>query len=128
MVKHEYSIFNNLRISTSKDWIIAAEQCPKLRHFNPYEECTGFVPACNYLIKHKEMTQIPAFTLYDTFGLDKNTIERLAKIIGKKIYIFKNIFIVVYVDTYWWLHRTPSFLQLLFYYTFKHQNSPIMIL
>jgi len=53
------------------------------RTFNPYEECTGFVPACNYLIKHKDMIHIPAFTLYDTFGLEKNTIEKLAKAMSK---------------------------------------------
>lgn len=81
-MKHEYSIFNKLRTSVSKDWKIAVEQCPSLGSFNPFEECTGFVPACNYLIKHKHMTQIPAFTLYDAFGLERKTIGHLAEAIG----------------------------------------------
>lgn len=79
LVKHEYSIFNKLRTSVLKDWTVAIEQFPTLRSFNPYEECTGFVPACNYLIKHKDMIHIPAFTLYDAFGLEKKTIGRLAE-------------------------------------------------
>lgn len=83
LVKHEYSIFNKLRMSVSKDWKMTVEQFPILQNFNPYEECTGFVPACNYLIKHKNMVDVPAFTLYDAFGLDKKTIGRLAKAMGK---------------------------------------------
>lgn len=69
-------------MSVSKDWKIVSEQFPILRNFNPYEECTGFVPACNYLIKHTNMNHIPAFTLYDAFGLDKKTIGRLAEVLG----------------------------------------------
>jgi len=70
-------------MSVSKDWKMMVEECPMLKSFNPYEECTGFVPACNYLIKHQNMSNIPAFTLYDAFGLDKKTIGRLAEIMGK---------------------------------------------
>lgn len=70
-------------MSVSKDWKIIVEECPMLKSFNPYEECTGFVPACNYLIKHQNMSNIPAFTLYDAFGLEKKTIGRLAEIMGK---------------------------------------------
>lgn len=82
-MKHEYSIFNKLRTLVSKDWNIIIEQCPILSNFKPYEECTGFVPACNYLMKHKDMILIPAFTLYDAFGLEKNTIRRLAEVMSK---------------------------------------------
>lgn len=87
-MKHEYTIFNKLRISVSKDWKFICEQCPVLRNFNPYEEYTGFVPACNYLIKHKNMDHIPAFTLYDAFGLEKKTIGRLAEAIGETFSVF----------------------------------------
>lgn len=83
LVKHEYSVFNKLRVSVSKDWKTTVEHYPTFKNFNPYEECTGFVPACNYLLKHKNMDHIPAFTLYDAFGLEKKTIEKLAKAIGK---------------------------------------------
>lgn len=78
-MQYEYSIFKKLRTSVFKGWKIVIEQFPSLRNFNPYEECTGFVPACNYLIKHKDLIHIPAFTLYDAFGLDKETIGRLAE-------------------------------------------------
>lgn len=81
-MKHEYSIFNKLRSSVSKDWEIAVKHCPTLKMFNPFEECTGFVPACNYLIKHKDLIHIPAFTLYDAFGLEKKTIGQLAEAMG----------------------------------------------
>lgn len=91
-MKHEYSIFNKLRISVSKDWKITSEQCPTLRNFNPFEECTGFVPACNYLIKHANMNHISAFTLYDTFGLEKKTIGKLAEAMGSFYYIFIFLF------------------------------------
>lgn len=57
-----------------------------LGSFNPYEECTGFVPACNYLIKHKHLTYIPAFTLYDAFGLDKKTINKLSEAMGNILF------------------------------------------
>lgn len=66
----------------SKDWKVVTEYYPLLRSFNPYEECTGFVPACSYLVKNKEFDQIPAFTLYDAFGLERSTIGRLAKTLG----------------------------------------------
>ncbi|XP_008178686.1 alanine--tRNA ligase, mitochondrial [Acyrthosiphon pisum] len=85
LIKHEYAIFNKLRMSVSKDWKIMVEECPMLKSFDPYEECTGFVPACNYLIKHKNMSNIPAFTLYDAFGLEKKTIGRLAEVMGKPV-------------------------------------------
>lgn len=87
-MKHEYNIFNKLRTSVSKDWNIAIEKCPVLRKFNPYEECTGFVPACNYLIKHKHKYKIPAFTMYDAFGLEKKTIGKLAEAMGKKYKLY----------------------------------------
>lgn len=83
-MKHEYTIFNKLRMSVSKDWKVAVEEYPALRKFNPYEECTGFVPACNYLIKHRHLNHIPAFIMYDAFGLEKKTIGRLAEAMGKK--------------------------------------------
>lgn len=70
-------------MSVSKDWKMVVEECPMLKSFNPYEECMGFVPACNYLIKHKNISIIPAFTLYDAFGLEKKTIGRLAEVMGK---------------------------------------------
>lgn len=83
-MKHEYTVFDKLRSSVSKNWEIVVEQCSKLRNFNPYEECTGFVPACMYLIKNvQNIDDIPTFTLYDTFGLDKKTIGRLAVAMGK---------------------------------------------
>ncbi|XP_025408672.1 alanine--tRNA ligase, mitochondrial isoform X2 [Sipha flava] len=85
LIKHEYTIFNKLRMSVSKDWKIIIEKYPVLRKFNPYEECTGFVPACSYLIKHKYLNHIPAFTMYDAFGLDKKTIGKLAETIGLSV-------------------------------------------
>lgn len=78
-------------MSVSKDWKIISEQYPMLKKFNPYEECTGFVPACNYLIKHKNIIDMPAFTLYDAFGLEKKTIGKLAEAIGK-ILFFLSLF------------------------------------
>lgn len=87
LVKHEFTVFNKLRRLVSKDWKTVSEQCQTLQIFNPYEECIGFVPACNYLIKHINMIHIPAFTLYDAFGLDKNTIGRLAEAMGKIIFL-----------------------------------------
>lgn len=82
-------------MSVSKDWKIIIEKYPVLRKFNPYEECTGFVPACNYLIKHKHMNHIPAFTMYDAFGLNKTTIRKLAEVMGKNACYFNfNIKIV----------------------------------
>lgn len=83
LMKHEYTIFNKLRKSVSKDWKMVVEECPTLKDFDPYDECTGFVPACNYLMKNKNMKNIPAFTLYDAFGLEKKTIGRLAEVMGK---------------------------------------------
>lgn len=71
----------------SKDWKIAIEQWPTLSNFSPYEECSGFVPACIYLIKHKDMIYIPAFTLYDAFGLEKKTIKRIAEVTSKILLI-----------------------------------------
>ncbi|XP_026821859.1 alanine--tRNA ligase, mitochondrial-like isoform X2 [Rhopalosiphum maidis] len=85
LMKHEYTIFNKLRMSVSKDWKTVVKECPMLKSFDPYEECTGFVPACNYLIKHNNMKNIPAFTLYDAFGLEKKTIGRLAEVMGKPV-------------------------------------------
>lgn len=82
LVKYEYTLFNKLRKSVSKDWKIIVEQCKMLENFNPYEECTGFVPACNYLLKNKHISQIPAFTLYDAFGLDRKTIKKLSEAMG----------------------------------------------
>ncbi|XP_050420574.1 alanine--tRNA ligase, mitochondrial-like [Adelges cooleyi] len=79
LLKHEYSVFDNLRKSVSKEWHYVIGRLPNLTVFNPYEECTGFVPACNYLVKHDDILQIPAFTMYDAFGLDVQTIEKLAK-------------------------------------------------
>jgi hypothetical protein len=75
-------------MSVSKDWKTVVEECPMLNNFDPYEECTGFVPACNYLIKHNNMKNIPAFTLYDAFGLEKKTIGRLAEVMGKILSLF----------------------------------------
>lgn len=97
LVKHEYSVFNKLRMSISKDWNIVIEQFPMFRHFNPYEECTGFVPACKYLTKHSDMISIPAFTLYDAFGLENKIIRRLAEAMGKILVIkfFVKVFFVL---------------------------------
>jgi len=84
----------------SKDWKIVSEECPMLKKFNPYEECTGFVPACNYLIKHRTMISIPAFTLYDAFGLEKKTIGRLAEAMGKILFLlffFRFVLFILFI-------------------------------
>jgi len=84
----------------SKDWKIISEEWPMLKKFNPYEECTGFVPACNYLIKHRNMISTPAFTLYDAFGLEKKTIGRLAEAMGKilfLLFLFKLVLFILFI-------------------------------
>lgn len=86
-------------MSVTKDWKITVEQYPAFKNFNPYEECSGFVPACNYLLKHKNMNHIPAFTLYDAFGLEKKTIEKLAKAMGKYYFSYFNFCKIDYIPS-----------------------------
>lgn len=95
LVKHEYTIFDKLRTSVSRNWKTAVEQYPTLSSFNPFEECTGFVPACDYLIKHNSMTDLPAFTLYDAFGIEKKTIGLLSKAMGKLLLLFYIIMLLL---------------------------------
>ncbi|XP_050544706.1 alanine--tRNA ligase, mitochondrial-like isoform X2 [Daktulosphaira vitifoliae] len=86
LLKYEYTIFDNLRKSIFKEWNNVVEHWPILIKFDPYEECTGFILACKYLIKHSsKIKEIPAFTLYDAFGLDIQTIKELSKTLGLPI-------------------------------------------
>ncbi|KAL1465429.1 hypothetical protein WDU94_005005 [Cyamophila willieti] len=84
IISEESRIFDNLRKGAVKEWKTLVHAQPELSVLNVMEE-PGLVSGVKYLNKQLvrepgEMSGETAFTLYDTHGLSKNIIEKLAAV------------------------------------------------
>lgn len=84
ILSEESRIFDNLRNGAVKEWNNMVVQRPELKPFNILQE-PGLVLGVKFL--NKQMSHYPsldtitgdmAFTLYDTFGLNRDIIDQLA--------------------------------------------------
>ncbi|CAG9859655.1 unnamed protein product [Phyllotreta striolata] len=80
IVSYEEEVFESLRRSASKDWEILAKSNPKLSRLD-IVETPNFVKAYKEVGENmpKEIHPKLAFKLYDTHGLDEETIAKLAE-------------------------------------------------
>uniref|UniRef100_A0A8D8QG85 alanine--tRNA ligase n=1 Tax=Cacopsylla melanoneura TaxID=428564 RepID=A0A8D8QG85_9HEMI len=84
IISEESRIFDNLRKGAVKEWQTLVKNQPELKVLNVMEE-PGLVSGVKYLNKQLvrepgEISGETAFTLYDTHGLSKNIIEKLAAV------------------------------------------------
>lgn len=96
IISEECRVFDNLRSGAVEEWNTLVKTQPELNQFNILQE-PGLVLGVKYLTK--QLTHDPsvdtisgemAFTLYDTFGLSQDVIEKLA--VAKKLKVDHDAF------------------------------------
>lgn len=88
MILYEEYLYLQLRVSSLLDWNKLVEKENKLSQLDAVET-PGLVAACKDILLHKihqsgEITPQYAYKLYDTFGLDVETMVKLAKALELK--------------------------------------------